>query len=94
MERLVIGKKYTTKSDNKQIDFDYKVLDISNDRVLFKVLTDRTILPFSNYNGVKSLKYNIKSQFIRNSKVLIWEKELNMIKNMKISMVKRAPYLC
>lgn len=82
MERLVIGKKYTTKSDNKQIDFDYKVLDISNDRVLFKVLTDRTILPFSNYNGVKSLKYNIKSQFIRNSKVLIWEKELNMIKNM------------
>ena len=71
MERLVIGKKHTTKSDNKQIDFDYKVLDISNDRVLFKVLTDRTILPFSNYNGVKSLKYNIKSQFIRNSKVLI-----------------------
>lgn len=71
MERLEIGNKYTTKSDNKQIDFDYKVLDISNDKVLFKVLADRTILPFSNYNGVKSLKYNIKSQFVRNSKELI-----------------------
>lgn len=82
MERLIIGKKYTTKSDNKQIDFDYKVLDISNNKVLLKVLTDRTSLPFSNYKGIKSLKYNIKSQFIRNSKELIWEKELNMIKNM------------
>lgn len=71
MERLEIGKKYTTKSDNKQIDFDYKVLDISNDKVLFKILADRTTLPFSNYNGVKSLKYNINSQFIKNSKELI-----------------------
>ena len=82
MDRLVIGKKYTTKSDNKQIDFDYKVLDISNNKVLLKVLKDRTTLPFSNYKGVKSLKYNINSQFIRNSKELIWEKEPNMIKNM------------
>lgn len=71
MERLTIGKKYTTKSDNKEIDFDYKVLDISNNKVLFKVLADRTTLPFSNYKGVKSLKYNINSQFIRNSKELI-----------------------
>ena len=82
MDRLVIGKKYTTKSDNKQIDFDYKVLDISNNKVLLKVLKDRTTLPLSNYKGVKSLKYNINSQFIRNSKELIWEKEPNMIKNM------------
>lgn len=71
MDRLVIGKKYTTKSDNKQINFDYKVLDISNNKVLLKVLKDRTTLPFSNYKGVKSLKYNINSQFIRNSKELI-----------------------
>lgn len=71
MERLVIGKKYTTKSNNRQIDFDYKVLDISNNKVLLKVLADRTTLPFSNYNGVKSLKYNTKSQFIRNSEELI-----------------------
>ena len=82
MEKLTIGKKYTTKTDNKEIDFDYKVLDISNNKVLLKVLADRTTLPFSNYKGVKSLKYNINSQFIRNSKELIWEKELNMIKNM------------
>lgn len=80
MEKLTIGKKYTTKTDNKEIDFDYKVLDISNNKVLLKVLADRTTLPFSNYKGVKSLKYNINSQFIRNSKELIWEKELNMIK--------------
>lgn len=71
MERLITGKKYTTKSDNKEIDFDYKVLDISDGKVLFKILTDRTTLPFSNYKGVKSLKYNLNSQFIRNSRVLI-----------------------
>ena len=71
MEKLTIGKKYTTKTDNKEIDFDYKVLDISNNKVLLKVLADRTTLPFSNYKGVKSLKYNINSQFIRNSKELI-----------------------
>lgn len=71
MDKLEIGKKYTTKSDNKEIDFDYRVLEISKDKVVFKVLADRTTLPFSNYNGVKCLKYNTASQFIRNSKELI-----------------------
>lgn len=71
MERLEIGKKYTTKSDNKEIDFDFKVLDISNNKVVIKILTDRTTLPFANYNGVKCLNYNKNSQFIRNSVELI-----------------------
>lgn len=70
MERLVIGNKYRTKNINNEIDFDYKVLDISNNKVVFKVLVDRTTLPFSNYNGIKCLNYNINSQFVKNSEEL------------------------
>lgn len=70
MERLMIGKKYRTKSNNNEIDFDYKVLDISNNKVVFEVLADRTTLPFSNYNSIKCLNYNINSQFVKNSKEL------------------------
>lgn len=71
MEKLVIGKKYMTKSNNKEIDFDFKVLDISNNKVAVEIIQDRTILPFSNYCGVKCLNYDKNSQFIRNSKELI-----------------------
>lgn len=71
MGNLVIGRKYTTKSDNKEIDFDFKVLDICKNKVVFEILADRTTLPFSNYSGVKCLNYDENSQFIRNSRQLI-----------------------
>lgn len=70
MDKLEVGKKYKTKNDNREIDFDYEVLDISNNKVVFKVLEDRTILPFSSYRNIKALKYDINSQFVRNSKEL------------------------
>lgn len=71
MEKLEIGKKYRTRNDNEEISFDYKVLDITNNKVVFKVLENRTILPFSTYRNVKALKYDINSQFVRNSKEII-----------------------
>lgn len=71
MKNLEIGKKYRTKSDNGEIEFDYKVLDISKNKVVFKILADKTTLPFSSYSGVKCLNYNRNSQFIRNSRELI-----------------------
>lgn len=71
MKRLVIGRKYTTKNNSKEIDFDFRVLDIANNKVVFEILADRTTLPFSSYSGVKCLSYNTNSQFIRNSKELI-----------------------
>lgn len=71
MKELEIGKKYTTKSDDKEIDFDFKVLDISGNKVVFKIIANRTTLPFANYNGVECLNYNKNSQFIRNSVELI-----------------------
>lgn len=71
MNRLEVGKEYRTKNDNGEIDFDYKVLDMKNNKVVFKVLEDRTSLPFSSYRNIKALKYDINSQFIRNSKELI-----------------------
>lgn len=71
MKELEIGKKYTTKSDDKEIDFDFRVLDIANNKVVVEILVDRTTLPFSSYSGVKCLNYNTNSQFIKNSKELI-----------------------
>lgn len=70
MDKLEVGKKYRTKNANGEIDFDYKVLDILNNKVVFKVLEDRTTLPFSSYRNVKALTYDINSQFVRNSKEL------------------------
>lgn len=71
MNKLKIGKKYTTKSNNGEINFDYKVLDISNNKVVCEVLKNRTTLPYSNFNGIKSLNYDVNSQFIKNSEEII-----------------------
>lgn len=71
MKKLEIGKKYTTHSDNKEIDFDYLVLDFKKNKVLVKILSDRTKLPFSNYVGIKCLNYSANSQFLKNSKELL-----------------------
>ena len=71
MEKLEIGKKYRTRNDNEEISFDYKVLDIKDNKVVFEVLKDRTTLPFSSYRGIKALSYDINSQFIRNSKEIV-----------------------
>lgn len=70
MDKLEVGKNYRTKNNNGEIDFDYEILDISNNKVVFKVLEDRTTLPFSNYRNVKASNYDINSQFVRNSKEL------------------------
>lgn len=71
MERLAIGKKYRTKNNNNEIDFDYKVLDISNKKVVFEVLANRTSLPFYNYNSIECLNYDLNSQFVKNSEELV-----------------------
>ena len=67
MKELKIGKKYRTKNNAGEIDFDYTVLDLRDNKILYEVLKDRTKLPFSNYCGRKKGKYNKNSQFVKNS---------------------------
>ena len=70
MKKLEIGKKYRVKSNSGEIDFDYEVLDIKDNKILYKVLENRTKLPFSNYCGIKMSNYNKNSQFVENSEEL------------------------
>lgn len=71
MEKLKVGKRYRTHSDDLEIDFDYEVIDISNNKILYKIIENRTTLPFSNYSGIKCSNYNIETKFVINSVELI-----------------------
>lgn len=68
MDKLEIGKKYKTKNDIGNINLEFEVIDIKENRVLIKILKSKT-----NYlkEGIKSFNYDINSQLVKNSKEIV-----------------------
>ncbi|HJJ05775.1 MAG TPA: hypothetical protein OIM45_08095 [Clostridiaceae bacterium] len=71
MNELKVGKKYTVKTENENIDFDYEVLEINNGQIAYKILENRSTNISMMREGTNVIFYDKASTFVKLSKELI-----------------------
>ena len=77
-KELTVGETYNTKNNTGEIDFTYRVIEIKENKVVYKIISNRSNnICMAGYLGIKMSDYNLKSSFVRNSEIVSSENYKN-----------------